>query len=517
MHSLLNDKTIQTALVVDDESTVRILAREALEQAGFQVTEAADGLQAIAALERTIPDLMLLDVLMPGVDGFGVCRHLHTLKGGEFCTVVMMTGLDDYDSIQQAYDSGANDFVVKPINWQVLGYRAKYIARASAAFKEINSSKARLKYAQHIARLGDWEWKVSDNSVTVSDTIPLLLAAEKNGHPTTLHKFLALIHPEDRDRIEAALMNAATSHTSFSDDAKIACPNADDMFVHIEAGAVVDRNNHLISICGTIQDITERKRVEDELYKKRCDMEQFLYTVSHDLRSPLVTVKTFLGYLEEDIAEADHERIRKDLEFIHTAADRMGILLSELLDMAQIGQVPLPNEEVSYRQLISEVLNSVAGQISSRHVQIVTDDSELTLYGNHQRLLQIWQNLLDNAVKYMGDQDMPSIEIGAMVLQGEVVFRICDNGIGIAPEYHEKIFGLFEQLSRSHGGVGMGLTMVRRIIDYFEGRIWVESLGEGKGSCFKFTLPRAVKLATSVGENQFETVNIGKQGSGASP
>ena len=126
----------QRALIVDDISLIRLLAREALEQAGFSVEEAEDGYQAIAAIEQAMPDLILLDVIMPGIDGFEVCRHIHTLDGAQACTVIMMTGLDDYDSIQKAYDAGATDFIVKPINWQVLGYRARYIARAGQAIAD---------------------------------------------------------------------------------------------------------------------------------------------------------------------------------------------------------------------------------------------------------------------------------------------------------------------------------------------------------------------------------------------
>jgi signal transduction histidine kinase len=120
-----------------------------------------------------------------------------------------------------------------------------------------------------------------------------------------------------------------------------------------------------------------------------------------------------------------------------------------------------------------------------------------SLCGDRRRLLQIWQNLLDNALKYLGDQASPLIEIGVEELAGETVFFVSDNGIGIAPQYHEKVFGIFEQLDRQINGVGMGLTMVQRIVEIYGGRIWVESDGEGQGSCFRFTLPGAVQTGSS--------------------
>jgi len=246
-------------------------------------------------------------------------------------------------------------------------------------------------------------------------------------------------------------------------------------------------------ILGSFNDVTERTRMETELNRKNAEIEQFIYTVSHDLRSPLVTVKTFLGFLDEDLRIKDAERTTKDLDYLHGAADRMESLLNELLDMSRIGRTGQPPEDISYREILAEALNGVAGAMTTGGVDIRLIDADIALYGDRQRLVQIWQNLLDNAIKYMGDQPKPYIEIGTAQIDDETVFHVCDNGIGISSEYHEKIFGIFEQLSRKHGGVGMGLTMVRRIVELYGGRIWVESEGEGHGSCFRFILPNALK------------------------
>jgi PAS domain S-box-containing protein len=247
-------------------------------------------------------------------------------------------------------------------------------------------------------------------------------------------------------------------------------------------------------LLGTFFDITERIQAEEELRKRNVEIEQFIYTVSHDLRSPLVTVKTFLGFLEQDISCGDNERIGKDMGFMHTAADRMEALLNELLDLSRIGRATIPDDEVTFRELAAETLDALAGQIATGRVSVrVSAAADPTLCGDRRRLLQIWQNLLDNALKYMGDQEAPDIEIGVEQQQGETVFTVCDNGIGIAPEYAEKVFGIFEKLDRNTGGVGMGLTMVRRIVEMYGGHISVESAGFGRGCCFRFTLPEAVK------------------------
>lgn len=236
-----------------------------------------------------------------------------------------------------------------------------------------------------------------------------------------------------------------------------------------------------------------RKRVEAELKRKNGEIEQFIYTVSHDLRSPLVTIKSFLGYLEQDIALGDSGRIVNDMEFIHSAADRMEALLNELLDMARIGRTTDPHESITFHELTDEALDALAGQITTGKVDVRVSENNPVLCGDRRRLLQIWQNLLDNALKYMGSAVGPRIEIGVLQQQEETVFFVRDNGIGIDPEYHEKVFGIFEKLDRTISGVGMGLTMVRRIVEIYGGSIRVESEGVDKGACFFFTLPDAVK------------------------
>ena len=238
--------------------------------------------------------------------------------------------------------------------------------------------------------------------------------------------------------------------------------------------------------------IADRKKAEEDLQKKNAEIEQFIYAVSHDLRSPLVTVKTFMGYLEKDIAENDRERVSQDMQFIHGAADKMKLQLDELLEMSRIDRVETPSVRVSLREILDEVLADLAGVISERNVDFHMPDADLILFGDRQRLCQVWQNLIENAIKYSIDDSIPRIELGVQQMSGETVFFIKDNGIGIDPQYGTKIFGIFEKLNTKSSGAGLGLSMIQRIIEKCDGRIWVESEGTGKGSCFFFTLPKAV-------------------------
>jgi signal transduction histidine kinase len=174
------------------------------------------------------------------------------------------------------------------------------------------------------------------------------------------------------------------------------------------------------------------------------------------------------------------------------AAEKMGMLLDELLEISRIGRVVNPPEEFSFKQLLEDVLSLMAGPLAERGVRIDSNEQGPKLCGDRPRLLEIWQNLIENAVKYMGDQGAPRIRLGVEETGGETVFFVRDNGLGIDPRCREKIFGLFEKLDAKSEGGGLGLALVKRIVDLYGGRIWVESDGAGQGSCFRFTLPGAL-------------------------
>ncbi len=238
------------------------------------------------------------------------------------------------------------------------------------------------------------------------------------------------------------------------------------------------------------EDITERKIKEEELRQKNEELERFTYTVSHDLKSPLVTVKTFLGFLAEDMKANDGERMDKDMAFIHAAANKMSHLLDELLDLSRVGRKMNPYVETPLQTVVREALDLVAGRILERKASITVTDAPVVVFGDVQRLIEVFQNLVDNAVKFMGTQLSPMIEIGVEQHNAEVVLFIRDNGIGIDPRHKSKLFGLFEKLNPGTEGTGIGLALAKRIVEVHGGRIWAESDGIGLGTTFRFTLAK---------------------------
>ena len=239
----------------------------------------------------------------------------------------------------------------------------------------------------------------------------------------------------------------------------------------------------------------ERKRAEEdinrkakELQEKNEELARFTYSVSHDLKSPLVTVMTFLGYLEQDLRKQDQERMNKDMAYIRGAADKMSRLLDEVLELSRIGRKMNPPLESPLQAIVREAQDLVAGQIAERCVQVEVTQEPVLLYGDRPRLVAVFQNLLDNAVKFMGDQPSPRVVIGVESGAEDVIFFVRDNGKGIDPRHQPKLFGLFEKLDPGAPGTGIGLALVKRIVEVHGGRIWAESEGHGKGTCFKFTL-----------------------------
>jgi PAS domain S-box-containing protein len=238
----------------------------------------------------------------------------------------------------------------------------------------------------------------------------------------------------------------------------------------------------------------EREKLIAELELKNAELERFTYTVSHDLKSPLITIKGFLGFLKADTQSGNTKRLESDIQRISDAADKMQLLLNDLLELSRIGRLVNKPQSIDLNELIAEVLELLYGRLQGGTVSIQVSVTEQlpTIYGDRPRLFEVLQNLVDNAAKFMGDQPNPHIEIGqeGTTQTGAPILFVQDNGIGIDPKFKDRIFGLFDKLDPRTEGTGIGLALAKRIIEFHGGRIWVES-EPGKGATFYFTLPQS--------------------------
>jgi len=234
--------------------------------------------------------------------------------------------------------------------------------------------------------------------------------------------------------------------------------------------------------------LAEIREANQKLEAKNAELERFTYTVSHDLRSPLITIRGYLGHLEASATEGNLERFREDAARIRGAAAKMDTLLHDLLELSRVGRVLNPDSNVPMVAVAQDAGDLLRGPLRDRGARLEIATDLPAVRGDRQRLLEVVQNLVENAIKFMGDQTDPMIRIGVRLDSKNPVFFVSDNGIGIDPKHHQRVFDLFEKLNPRGEGTGVGLALVKRIVEAHGGRVWVESPVEGPGSTFCFTL-----------------------------
>jgi signal transduction histidine kinase len=274
--------------------------------------------------------------------------------------------------------------------------------------------------------------------------------------------------------------------------AEIAAGNLDHPLTLDSTDELGDLARALNRMAGELRVHEEALRAERaDLAAKNAELERFTYTVSHDLKSPLVTIRGFAGLAGTDLAAGDPARVRQDLGRIVAAADKMHRLLEDLLELSRVGRVVHPPEDVSLGDLAREAVELVKAQPGRSHVVVEIAPDLPVVRADRRRLLEALQNLVENAAKFAAAGREPRITIGAREDGDETVFFVRDNGRGIEPRFLEKVFDLFEKLDPGVEGTGVGLALVRRIVEAHGGRTWAESEGPGHGATFCFTLPRA--------------------------
>lgn len=290
------DMRLPRVLVVDDDPVTRKAVRKTLANAGFAVLEAESGERALELFRSTAADIVLLDVVMEGMDGYATCRALRRSADAQSVPILMLTGLNDLEAVDRAFDAGATDFITKPINWALLAQRVRYALRARQTYLELQRQQGRLRQAQRIARLGYWELDPLSERLRLSEEASELLGLPPGDQAHTLEVLLALAHEQDRERLREAIDLAVTTARPFSLDHRLAGPDGAERFVHQHAQVLLDEQGRTASVAGILQDITERRRAEALIE----------YQTYHDTATGLPNRRLFAERLEEALDAASH-------------------------------------------------------------------------------------------------------------------------------------------------------------------------------------------------------------------
>ena len=259
----MNSNSEPLILIVDDDQFMRVNFQEVLAASGFQTATAPDGTSAISNFIFARPDMVLLDLSMPGKDGFMTCQEIRSIPEGKYVPIIIVTGMDDTDLIHRAFEVGATDFISKPIKPELLVYRVRYLLRASRSMKSLAESEERLANAQRVAHLGNWELNTSTGMFRGSEEMFSILGMTRNSHPLSFERFLFAVHPSDRHMVASCLANASKRQDSCCLEFLI--KRGDDTVRTILLQGRVDPPvpGKIPHLSGTLQDVTEMRKVED--------------------------------------------------------------------------------------------------------------------------------------------------------------------------------------------------------------------------------------------------------------
>ena len=384
-------------LIVDDNPNNLKVLYTYLKNAGFEVLVAEDGKSGIEAVEHSIPELILLDVMMPDMDGFEVCRRLKSDRATRGIPIIFLTALSEAVNKVMGFEVGGVDYITQPIENEEVVARVK---------THLSMQRMRLALQQQNENLKR--------------------------------------EIERRQKVETRLQLS---------------------------------NNSLEE---TVADRTA------ELTSSNQDLEQFAYIASHDLRQPLRKIRMCTEYLLEDYAHCFDEQAESYMEYITKSVDRMYLLIDDLLTYSRIGKQEETYVSIDLDNVVKDCLEDLSLIVEEKQATINCDNLP-TIEGNLSEMRQLFQNLIGNALKFCNRP--PIVNISA-VPQGEsCLFKVEDNGIGIEPQYTNKIFQMFQRLhtSSEYEGTGIGLAICQKIVTRYGGEIWVESELE-KGSVFCFTI-----------------------------
>jgi PAS domain S-box-containing protein len=520
-----NDINPPLILIADDDRFTRMMLRQLMEKQGYQVEEAADGEQCLAAYTQFRPDMVLLDVMMPVMDGFSCCTQLQKLIGDELVPVLMITGLNDQASVDWAFEAGAIDFVTKPIHPPVLLRRVRRLLEASWAEKALREREKQYRSVVENVKEVIFQTDTAGNWIFLNPawtTVTGFTVAESLGT-----NVLNYVHPDDW-QLHQELLRAliAGEKASCRHEIRYLTKAGECRWVEIHANSIRIANDVVTGISGILQDITkrllaealekEKVRLETEIIERkrtekiiRNSLEKekelgelkscIISTISHEFRTPLTMILGSAQLLRSYGHNWSDEKKLKHFQRVEDCVQHMTQLLEDALFIgkAEAGELQFNPTQLDVKAMTQKIVEEFQGSLTSQQngqgntlptiaVSVHGDNTQASLDENLMR--QALTNLLSNALKFSPKGGIVRCELVVNSVQS--IFRIQDEGIGIPPEDTERLFESFYRASNvgTIQGTGLGLAITKKCVDLHQGQITVES-EVGVGTTFTVTLP----------------------------
>jgi signal transduction histidine kinase len=463
-------------LLVDDRVANLMVLESVLAPLGLDLHRALSGDEALALTLEHDYALALIDVQMPAMDGFELANLLHNSKATAELPIIFVSAVYSGDVVRvRGVESGAVDFIEKPIEPKLLLGKVRL-------FVELYQ----LRRESILSVFKGLAWQLPEG----------LLLCDKSGDVVLANPAAIDLAGEDFDDLYGRL-SASGEERCGASRVRLSGLDGEEHLVDLVLSEI---DWYGVTLCvASLHDVTEREeylsaleKLNNELTLRNEELDSFAYTVSHDLKAPLVTISGFAGLLRQELRGQLSDETRGWFEEIDAAAGRMSALMGHILDLSRIGRIDKPTKPVSMDRVVANAVHTLQPRFDEAGVTLHVCEALPQVVGDEIRLQQLMQNLLENSMKYMGDQTRPKIEVGFdQTAEGGPALYVRDNGQGIKAESCEKVFSLFARLDTESEGSGVGLALVRKIARLHGGDAWIRSAGEKQGATVWVRLPFA--------------------------
>jgi len=524
----MNESKKNSVLVIDDENS-NIMTLTEILSSDYIVYAAKNWHSALAAAEKYTPDVILLDIIMPDMDGYAIIAALKDSEKTQSIPVIFITGLNSAGDEEKGLSLGAVDYIIKPFSPALVKLRVLNQIKLIEQFRMNEYEIMKYKLANDALNIALWDMDIvvtnpinPGNKFTYSQEFRQMLGfSDENDFPNVLHSWSGRLHPDDKKKALdafAAHINDRTGLTPFDMEYRLMLINGDYRTFRAFGTTLRDNFGIPIRAAGAVMDITERQKLEEARMTSRAKS-AFLANMSHEIRTPMNAILGITEILMQD--EALPDKLMNELGKIRNSCDMLLGIINDILDLSKIeaGKLDILPAKYNVASLINDSINLNMTKIGEKPIKFEVEINENTptkLIGDELRIKQVLNNLLSNAFKYT-DSGKVILSVSCDPLYSEyglskfisLILNVRDTGHGMTGEQIKKLFDEYSRFNQESGrtieGTGLGLAITKRLIDYMEGSINVES-EPGKGSFFTVRLPQSTVDAEVLGRELVENL-----------